>query len=77
MPQRPQRALQDRGVGEVELQPLGADQTPGVARDPVNGWDYDPETNKVTFYGEACALIQNGQVEDIDIVFGCELPIPG
>ncbi|MCB9748645.1 MAG: VWA domain-containing protein [Myxococcales bacterium] len=53
------------------------DDPAGVARDPVNGWDYDPETNKVTFYGEACALIQNGQVEDIDIVFGCELPIPG
>lgn len=37
----------------------------------TNGWDYDPLTNQVTFYGPACELLQSGQVTDLQIIFGC------
>ena len=50
-----------------------------VDRDPthMSGWDYDPATNRVTFYGPACDSIQSGDVETVSIVFGCpELPPP-
>ena len=50
-----------------------------VDRDPthMSGWDYDPATNRVTFYGPACDSIQSGEVETVSIVFGCpELPPP-
>lgn len=51
-----------------------------VDRDPthMSGWDYDPATNRVTFYGPACDSIQDGEVETVQIVFGCpELPPEG
>jgi hypothetical protein len=50
-----------------------------VDRDPthMDGWDYDPATNRITFYGPACDAIQSGDVETVSIVFGCpELPPP-
>jgi hypothetical protein len=50
----------------------------GVMRDPshANGWDYDPTTNTVTFYGAACTQLRSGTVTVLDIVFGCDAP-PG
>ncbi len=47
--------------------------TEEVPRDTsrANGWDYDPATMTVTFYGPACDRIRDGAVEDVDIVFGC------
>jgi hypothetical protein len=37
----------------------------------TDGWDYDPMTNQITFYGPACDLLQSGQVMDLEIIFGC------
>jgi hypothetical protein len=50
----------------------------GVPRDPTHqsGWDYDPATNSVTFYGADCDKLKSGQVSDVDIVFGCNQPTP-
>ncbi len=50
----------------------------GVAKDPTHtdGWDYDPATNQVTFYGPACDAIKSETVSDVDIVFGCNEPTP-
>ncbi|HWB81354.1 MAG TPA: VWA domain-containing protein [Nannocystaceae bacterium] len=51
-----------------------------IPRDPshMNGWDYDPTTNTVTFYGPACDTIKADEVETVSIVFGCpELPPVG
>src|SRR5207249_4974270 len=33
-----------------------------VKRDPqhMDGWDYDPQMNQVTFYGSACAKLKAG-----------------
>lgn len=44
-----------------------------VPRDPghENGWDYDPVTNTVTFYGAACNALQSGDVTDLQLVYGC------
>ena len=30
----------------------------------TNGWDYDPATNQITFYGSACDELQAGTVTD-------------
>ena len=44
----------------------------------MNGWDYDPATNTVTFYGDACDAIEADEVDTVSLVFGCpELPPEG
>lgn len=51
-----------------------------IDRDPThqNGWDYDPATNTVTFYGAQCDRIQSDQVDTVNLVFGCpQLPPQG
>lgn len=50
----------------------------GVPKDPthMDGWDYDPSTNQVTFYGPACAALQAGTITDVDVIFGCNSPSP-
>ena len=39
------------------------------------GWDYDPDTNTITFYGPECAAIESGSVENVDVDFGCPGPL--
>lgn len=50
-----------------------------VTRDPTHqaGWDYDPTTNQITFYGTDCDKLKAQQVQDVDVVFGCDQPTPG
>jgi hypothetical protein len=48
----------------------------GVPNSASDGWTYDAATNTVTFHGAACDEIQGGQVQDIDVVFGCSAPTP-
>jgi hypothetical protein len=45
----------------------------GIPRDPVHadGWDYELPTNRITFYGPPCNLLQSGAVQDLEIIFGC------
>lgn len=49
-----------------------------IPRDPTHqdGWDYDETTNQITFYGQACQDLKDGEVDDVDIVFGCKSPTP-
>jgi hypothetical protein len=49
------------------------DQTQQIPQDKTkaDGWDYDAAQNQVTFYGPACAALQQGSVSKVDIVFGC------
>lgn len=42
----------------------------------TTGWDYDPATNSVTFYGATCDLIKSGTITDVDVVYGCDVPTP-
>lgn len=46
-----------------------------LPRDPAHtsGWDYDPATNTVTFYGTSCEDLKNGVVTDVAVVFGCNV----
>jgi hypothetical protein len=37
----------------------------------VDGWDYEPVPNRITFYGPACNLLQSGQAMNLEIIFGC------
>ena len=54
------------------------DNTTEVPRDTNHqeGWDFDPATNQVTFYGQACEDLKAGDIDDVDIVFGCKEPTP-
>ncbi len=49
----------------------------GVPRDTsqTDGWDYDPDTNQITFYGAACDALHSGDVTDLVIVYGCPIDI--
>lgn len=48
-----------------------------IPRDPsrTRGWDYDPATNTITFYGAECATLQSGSVPGVDVDFGCPGPL--
>jgi hypothetical protein len=50
----------------------------GVSRDAshMNGWDYDPATNQITFYGMDCTSLKGGVIKTVDIVVGCNMPPP-
>ncbi len=52
------------------------DDVTQIARDPthVEGWDYDPATNSLAFFGQACQMLQSDQIVDIDVVYGCPAP---
>lgn len=43
-----------------------------VSQDPSHqsGWDWDPGTNTLTFYGAACDAILGGQTDNVTIQFG-------
>ncbi len=41
----------------------------------ASGWDYDPTTNTITFYGAECTEVQSGSVASIDVDFGCPGPL--
>lgn len=53
------------------------DDPAGVPLDQTDGWTYDPVTNTITFHGTSCAAIQSATVTDVDVVFGCNVPVPG
>jgi hypothetical protein len=42
----------------------------------VNGWDYDPSAQTVTFYGSACARLARGDLPELAIVTGCSFAQP-
>jgi hypothetical protein len=41
----------------------------------ANGWDFNPTTNQVTFYGTSCDTLREGTIEDLVFVYGCPNPI--
>lgn len=53
------------------------DDVEEIERDETHasGWDYDPATMSITLYGEPCERLQRGEVDDVDIVFGCPGPV--
>ncbi len=56
-------------IGEVAVRVDGED----IPRDPthVKGWDYDPTTNRITFYGLDCSTIQSGVPQAVQVLTGC------
>ncbi|MCE9578553.1 MAG: VWA domain-containing protein [Deltaproteobacteria bacterium] len=67
--------LTDPPAGNPDLYAF-FNNTTSVPRDPghTSGWDYDPATMTVTFYGGFCDQLQAGTVTDVDIVYGCAGP---
>lgn len=53
------------------------DDPVGIPLSELDGWTYDPATNTIHFHGSACEMIVGGSVSDIDVVFGCDFPVPG
>ena len=51
------------------------DDPAGVPEDAANGYTFDMDANTVSFHGSACMRITDGDVSDIDIVFGCPGPV--
>jgi hypothetical protein len=47
-----------------------------VPRDPTHtaGWDFDPATNTMTFYGSYCTQLESRAVDEIDVTYGCPSP---
>lgn len=41
----------------------------------TSGWDYDAGTNTITFYGPECTRLQSGEVDEVDVDFGCPGPL--
>ncbi|MEZ4385706.1 MAG: VWA domain-containing protein [Nannocystaceae bacterium] len=62
---------------DTEIYVFFNDDPVAIPNDPNDGWIYDPITNTIKFVGSACAKIKDGTVFDIDIVYGCNAPIPG
>ena len=52
------------------------DNCPNCGDENVDGWDYDASHNRVKFYGAACEALQQGQIDDVAIVFGCPPDAP-
>lgn len=52
-----------------------ADDDVSIERDNPDGWRYQRENNRVVFQGLACENIKNKVYQDIDVVFGCDVPI--
>ncbi len=44
-----------------------------VPRNPshTDGWDYDPATNSITFYGPSCDALRGGAVGEVRVDYGC------
>jgi hypothetical protein len=42
-----------------------------VPRNSSDGWDYDPASNQLTFHGASCDDLENGDVDDLAIIYGC------
>jgi hypothetical protein len=40
----------------------------------TDGWDYHPDSSTITFFGSYCDMLQSGQVEEVDFIFGCPGP---
>ena len=40
----------------------------------AEGWDYDPASGTLTFYGGICQDLQDGTITDLNIVYGCPDP---
>jgi len=53
------------------------DGGPLIPRDPTHsrGWDYDPSTNTIIFYGADCTTLQSGRVTNVGVEFGCPGPL--
>jgi hypothetical protein len=71
-------ALADKPPNTSEIY-VFFDQKDSVPRDATHasGWDYDPAQNEITFYGATCDELKKGAVTDVQVVYGCNQPIPG
>lgn len=43
--------------------------------DSADGWSYDETANSVTLRGASCDQLQRGEVDRVNVVYGCPEPI--
>jgi hypothetical protein len=67
----------DGPVRDPALFRVSFDGGAAIPRNPArtSGWDYDPATNTITFYGPECGQVERGEVASIDVDFGCPGPL--
>jgi hypothetical protein len=67
----------DGGARDPALFQVSFDGGALIPRDTshASGWDYDPGTNTITFYGTECDTVESGGVVDINIDYGCPGPL--
>ncbi len=66
----------------TELPPVPDDVTVYFDGVPVprtqghnHGWNYHPDGGTITFFGDYCDMLQSGQVDEVNFIFGCPGPI--
>ena len=42
-----------------------------IDQEPTDGWSYDSGLNRIEFHGAACAQLTAGDVNDLQVIFGC------
>ena len=60
----------DRDPGSADLTVYQDGEVVGQDPSHQDGWDYNPGTNTLTFYGAACDAILGGETESVRIQFG-------
>jgi hypothetical protein len=58
-----------------ELYVFFDDDPAGIPSDDTDGFSFDAASLRLRFYGSACEAVKSGQVTDIDVVYGCPLPV--
>ncbi len=61
------------GLSRDEIYVFFDDQP--VKRDIPDGWIFDAASNRVSFQGQSCKDLRQGDVTDIDVVYGCDQPV--
>jgi hypothetical protein len=64
-------ALSSRPMYPDQLQVYVNASTMQLARNRMNGWDYDATTNSITVYGTTCSDVQHSRVTQLNVVENC------
>lgn len=67
--------LDDMPPDPDELYVFFDDDPQGIAKGAADGFTFDAASLRLRFHGSACEAVKSGEVTDIDVVYGCPLPV--
>ena len=47
-----------------------------VKQDADNGWSFGANSQTIVLNGDTCEKVKSGQATNVQVVFGCETPLP-